>query len=426
MDIYKTETFAKKVKPHLHIRICLKILRYTGTWPPEELGSTRVLFFIYSIFAFIFILGIYNVVQFVNIIKNYNDVNKLASGGPLFITNALNAYKFITIIRYHRRIYKLLSIIDSPMFSKDNVRYERIVSWYAWQGIFHHGVYQIFGFFAVFFWASVPLYIIINDKENKEKELPLDAWYPYDTTGAFAFIITWAHQGIAILLCCINNLAIDSFIAGLINVASCQFEILKWNFSSLANNIEEENISSNLNENELKIYKYKKINDQIRSYIQHNLAIFDFVTEIENIFSRVVGLQLLLSCFVICLSTFYVSQATTFTPVEFIGNFAYVLCMTYQIFVYTFQGNELYLQNENLCTAIYMGNWWKLNTRYKRDLYMIMIRTRRPLVVSTTFLIKLTIPTFMSVSFIFLFNNIFYFLKYTTVGNYRYDCTRTG
>lgn len=95
MDIYKTETFVKKVKPHLHIKICLTILRYTGTWPPEELGTTRVVFFIYSIFAFIFILGIYNVVQFVNIVINYNDVNKLASGGPVFVTNALNTYKVI-------------------------------------------------------------------------------------------------------------------------------------------------------------------------------------------------------------------------------------------------------------------------------------------------------------------------------------------
>ncbi|XP_051176510.1 uncharacterized protein LOC127291423 [Leptopilina boulardi] len=393
MDIYKTDTFFKKVRPHLHIKICLKILRYMGTWPPETLGFPRILYFIYSFFSFLFVLGIYVFVEFMNIAVNYNDVNKLASGGPLFITNALNAYKFITFIRYHRRIYKLLSVIDSPIFTNDNIRYERIVSWYAWQGIFHYGFYQIFGFFAVFFWSFIPIAGILN---GDEKKLPLDGWYPYDTTQSFAFIITWAHQAIAIILCCVNNLAIDSFIAGLINVASCQFEILKWNFTSIGNNIEEENISFNLKENENNNYRDKKINDQIRNCIEHNLAIFDFVNEIENIFSTVVGLQLLLSCFVICLSTFYLSQMTTFTPVELIANLGYVMCMTYQIFIYTFLGNDLSLQNENLSTAIYMGNWWKLNLSYQRDLYMIMIRTRRPLIVSTDFLIKLSIPTFMS------------------------------
>ncbi|XP_051176512.1 odorant receptor Or1-like [Leptopilina boulardi] len=392
MDIYKTETFLKKIRPHLHIKICLKILRYMGTWPPETLGFTRVLFFIYSFFFFLIVLGIYVFVEFMNIAVNYNDVNKLASGGPLFITNALNAYKFITFIRYHRRIYKLISVIESPVFSKDNIRYDKIVSWYAWQGLFHYGVYQMFAFFAVFFWSFIPLTDILN---GNEKKLPLDGWYPYDTTKSVAFFITWAHQSIGIILCCINNTAIDSFIAGLINVASCQFEILKWNFCSIEENIEKGNISSNFeeknnNENEI-------INDQIRDCIKHNLAIFDFVNEIENIFSTVVGLQLILSCFVICLSTFYLSQMTTFTTVELIGNFGYVLTMTYQIFTFTYQGNELYLQNENLSTAIYMGNWWKLNLNYKRDLYMIMIRTRRPLIVSTDFLIKLSIPTFMSI-----------------------------
>lgn len=40
----------------------------------------------------------------------------------------------------------------------------------------------------------------MNDNGNKQRELPLDAWYPYDTTGTIAFLITWAHQAFYLFL----------------------------------------------------------------------------------------------------------------------------------------------------------------------------------------------------------------------------------
>lgn len=70
-------------------------------------------------------------------------------------------------------------------------RYERIVSGYALEGIFHYAIYQTFGFLTVLFWACVPVTFVLN---GDERRLPLDGWYPYDTTESFAFIMTWAHQ----------------------------------------------------------------------------------------------------------------------------------------------------------------------------------------------------------------------------------------
>ncbi|XP_051176427.1 odorant receptor Or1-like [Leptopilina boulardi] len=268
------------------------------------------------------------------------------------------------------------------------------MSSYAWQGIFHHSVFQIFGTFAVLFWACIPIRGFIN---GSEKKLPLDGWYPYDVNNNLAFILTWTHQGVAIVLCCINDLATDSFITGLINVASCQFELLKWNFAALGNNLDEQNLMINLKENCNNNNNNNKINKKLHECIKHNLAIFDFIKEIQNIFSTVIGLQLFVSCFIICLSIFYLSQLTTFNPAEIIGNGAYILCMTYQIFIYTWQGNELYLQNEALAGAIYMGSWWKLDSRFRRNLHIIMLRTQKPLILTTKFLITLTIPTFMSI-----------------------------
>lgn len=92
MDVHKTGNF---LRPHYHLKISLKILQLTGTWLPDESGFVRNLYFIYSFIYFMFTLGMYIFVEFVNIILNYNDVNEIASGGPLFITNCLHTFKVL-------------------------------------------------------------------------------------------------------------------------------------------------------------------------------------------------------------------------------------------------------------------------------------------------------------------------------------------
>ena len=70
-------------------------------------------------------------------------------------------------------------------------RHERIVSWYAWNGIFHHITYQSFGFLAVLCWGCIPIADMLS---GKNKRLPMILWYPYDATTSPAFKITWSHQ----------------------------------------------------------------------------------------------------------------------------------------------------------------------------------------------------------------------------------------
>ncbi|XP_043475872.1 odorant receptor 2a-like [Leptopilina heterotoma] len=382
------------LEPNHHLKISMRILRNMGTLPPKLTGFYKTMFFVYSFCFFMFTLGVYLFVEIVNIIINCNNLAKIASGVPLFITNSLHAYKFILIVWHHQKIHNLLSIIESSVFSKDNVRYKKVLSSFAWQGIVHHCTYQIIGAFGVTSMSLIPISALVNDNERR---LPLDGWYPFDTTKSIAFVITWTHQAVAIIMCCINNLAIDSFISGLINVACCQFEILKLNIASIGDNSEKNSLSQNSIEKVDEDLVDKKIKEKLRKCIEHNLTIYDFINELQNIFCTAIGLQLFINSVVICLSTYSVSQMTTYVPAELIGHSFYALCMTYQIFIYCYNGNELYLQNENLGTAIYMGNWLNLKLRYKRDLQIIMLRSQRPLIFYTDFLIKLTVQTFMSI-----------------------------
>lgn len=93
MDVRKAEKVLKIVKPQLNIKICLQILRATGTWPPEKSGFSRSVFFAYSLCCNMLTLGILFAVEIINVIFNYNDLSKIASGAPIFFTNLLYMYK---------------------------------------------------------------------------------------------------------------------------------------------------------------------------------------------------------------------------------------------------------------------------------------------------------------------------------------------
>ncbi|XP_033231703.1 odorant receptor Or1-like [Belonocnema kinseyi] len=398
MDLSKSETTVRKVEPNLHLKVSLGIIRYMGTWPPQNEKVYRFVYMIYTVTFLAFMLGIYLFVQSINVVLSWGNLSKIASGAPIFMTNAVHAYKFIIIVRYQKRIQELLNTVHGPMFNQHNLRHERIVSWYAWQGIFHHAAYQSFGTFAVICWGCIPIAAFLDGNNNR---LPLDGWYPYDATKSPAFEITWSHQSVAIILGCIHNVAMDAFITGLMNVASCQFELLKWNIVAIGNDQNQDSKFTKKLSKSNNYFLQMNYDDQsyaeLRKCIQHNLAIFEFVAEIQDLFSTVISMQLFVNCLIICFTTFYISQLTEYLPAELAGNISYTCCMTYQIYIYCWNGNELYLQNQSFAQAIYMGKWWKQSERYKRSLHIVMLRTCRPLILTAGYFMTLSVSTFMAI-----------------------------
>lgn len=75
------------------------------------------------------------------------------------------------------------------------------------------------------------------------------------------------------MLCATNNVAIDLFICGLVNVSSCQFELLKWNLANIGNC--NETYSSLQNSKEYLNEKVPDISVKLRRCVQHNLVIFE-------------------------------------------------------------------------------------------------------------------------------------------------------
>ncbi|XP_044587114.1 odorant receptor Or1-like [Cotesia glomerata] len=375
----------RHLQPYYNIKVSLTLTKYIGTWPPL-LEPYRSIYLFYTFLSFIFILGIYLTVQTVNLFVIWGNIELMIATAFLLMTNSIHAYKVFVILKNQKRIQVLLDKLSTVNYYSNEAKYERVFTYYAWQGLLHHAAYQSFGTIAVSCWGATP---IADAIAGNTRRLPMEAWYPYDTKKSPAFEITSGHQAIAVIIACFHNIAMDTLITGLINAACCQLEIIKQNLKNIDLNFSDYCVVEK-NEKDL-------LNKQINRIIEHSNEIYNFVKEVENIFGIVILLQLTANCLIICISAFHITQMTVFIPVEFFGMMVYLCCMTYQIFIYCYHGNELELQSASIGRAAFSGHWWKFHKSYNRSLGLLITRFNKSIIFTAGPLMKLSLQLFVSI-----------------------------
>lgn len=169
----------------------------------------------------------------------------------------------IVLLRRQTRIQALLDMANSHAFNRHDKMHQDLLISYTWKGLFHHTAYQSFGAIAVFCWGFTPI-----------ADLVAGRWYPYNVTRTPVFEITAGHQGIAIIIACFHNVAMDTLITGLITVACCQLAILERNIISIDN---EKNIhgTSDINSQSSEIAEKERLPyRQLKRNAVHNNMIF--------------------------------------------------------------------------------------------------------------------------------------------------------
>ncbi|XP_014473562.1 PREDICTED: odorant receptor Or1 [Dinoponera quadriceps] len=379
----------KAIAPNFHLQVSLSIVHFLGTWPPRT-GKYRFLYLLYTTGIFTLMLGIFLVTEIANMLVNLGDTAKIVAGATLLMTNCIHASKVIVLLRHQARIQALLDKANSHAFHRQDEAHQDLLTSYTWKGLFHHAAYQSFGATAVFCWGFTPIADLIA---GRSRRLPMEGWYPYNVTGTPAFEITAGHQGVAIIIACFHNVAMDTLITGLITVACCQLAILERNISA----IDDEKSGMNNFKGEVTqetCPPYQRLKWSIRLLISR---IRSFVREIQDIFGTVIFLQFLSNCVIICLIAFNVSQMKEYIPAVLIGMLTYMCCMTYQIFIFCWHGNELHLHSLRIATAAYSSKWFSETGRFKRGLLIIMTRAHRPFILTAGNIMLLSLDTFVQV-----------------------------
>jgi hypothetical protein len=155
------------------------------------------------------------------------------------------------------------------VFHRHDKTHQDLLKTYTKKGIFHHVIYQSFGAIAVLCWGFTPIADLIA---GRSRRLPIEGWYPYNTTTTPAFELTAGHQGVAVTIACSHNVAMDTLMTGLITVACCQLAILERNIMSINN---KKSVSEMQNEDMFVVTKGRTLYyQQLKHCAVHNNIIF--------------------------------------------------------------------------------------------------------------------------------------------------------
>lgn len=382
------------IEPNFHLWVSLSMIRFLGTWPPLA-GKYRYLYLVYTVCSFTFILGILLTAEIANVFVSWPDMSKILPGAAILMTNCIHASKVFVLLCRQRRIQALLDTANSCAFNRYDKRYQDLLRRYTWKGIFHHVAYQSFGTVAVFCWGFTPVADMIA---GRSRRLPMEGWYPYNTTTTPAFEITSAHQGIAIIIACFHNVAMDTLMTGLVTVACCQLSILERNVVSIDN---DTTTCTLRNDKDTQSYTTERQLDsshqQLGRCALHSNMIYRFTRDIQSTFGTIIFFQFLSNCVIICLIAFNVSQMKVYIPEELIGMLTYMCCMTYQIFIFCWHGNELHLHSVRIVLAAYSSSWFSGTEGFKRALQIVMLRAQRPFTLSAGRIMLLSLDTFVQI-----------------------------
>ncbi|KAL6436729.1 hypothetical protein ACFW04_004867 [Cataglyphis niger] len=107
-------------------------------------------------------------------------------------------------------------------------------------------------------------------------------------------------------------------------------------------------------------------------------------------------LQFSISSTVLCLSIYKMSTKSLLS-FEFAWSLSYLGCMLMQIYLYCWFGNEVTLKSIEVGNAIYEMDWSILPVDLMKTLLLIIIRSKKPIKITSGYIVTLSNESFMKI-----------------------------
>ncbi|XP_066594341.1 uncharacterized protein [Prorops nasuta] len=212
-------------------------------------------------------------------------------------------------------------------------------------------------------------------------------WYPYDMSKPKFLAISWIHQIIIYVNGAPMDACCDTIFAGLLLKICSQLEILKVRFHRVID------ISQNCLLNEKQLYDEER--KSLISCIEHHKHILKYTRDLNQIFSPILFGQFFFGILLICSVVHHIS--ITKPDMNFIPLIMYLVAVFAEVFFYCWFGNEVILKSSDLTNAIFEMDWTALTLRGQKDLIIILLRTKTPIKITSSFLVTLSNDSFITI-----------------------------
>ncbi|CAH2096547.1 unnamed protein product [Euphydryas editha] len=364
---------------NLSLRITLIVLMVTGVWRPNFEGFKKRLYNIYTFFSTMIIVGVYIIIQVVDLILVWGNVPLMTATIFLLFTNIALGTKILNAIRKKEIIRTMLQESNDELSNERREVGKGIVRRYDIETTKQLSLYIVLSYTTVFGFAT----------SAEKNQLPLRAWYPYDTSKTPAYHFTYAHQIIAISFGAAINICLDTLITSLISQCRCRLRLISLSLRMLCDNLDMSNKGLMTNASS------KIINQRLRNCILRHQAVLAQIKLLQSCFTVPIFIQFSVSMIIICVTAYQLAFETTHL-VRIVSMVTYLVVMMLQVFLYCYQGNELVNESEGVSSAAYECPWYACSVPIRRSLLMVMIRTRRAARLTAAGITELSLSTFMS------------------------------
>ncbi|XP_047030309.1 odorant receptor Or1-like [Helicoverpa zea] len=365
----------------MSVSISLTALQFVGFWAPEYLGKTqKQLYTCLTVFSFMFLLGTYLIIQVVDLFLIWGDIAMMTSTAFLLFTNMAQAAKIVNIVYRKERIQRIVNDCDAVLSQAQSLEEKEIVKSCNREMIVLQILYFSLTLITSLGWAT----------SAEPHQLPLRAWYPYDTTKSPTYELTYVHQVGALLIAAYLNVAKDTLVAALIAQCRCRLRLLGYALRTLDKGMGNEAYTFTSEQE-------KTLCLRLGSCVEQHQKALDVGKELQECFSEPTFAQLTVSLIIICATAFQLSMGHSDNMVRLLSMGTYLLNMTFQVFIYCYQGNQLSEESSEIAGAAYECPWYKCSVRVRRGLLIVMVRTRRALRLTAGGFTTLSLASFMAI-----------------------------
>nr|UVB79112.1 odorant receptor 13 [Heortia vitessoides] len=365
---------------NLSIRLSLTALRLVGWWPPESLKRTNKLIYdCYGVFWFMFMLGSYIISQAVDMCLIWGNLPLMTGVAFVLFTNLAQAVKIFNTVRRRSLIQDIIRGADQVLRDVDSDEAKAIVQSCNRETSLQQLIFCCLTFVTMLGWAT----------SAEKNQLPLRAWYPYDTTSSPAYELTYIHQIGALYVAAFLNVGKDTLVTSLLAQCRCRLRLLGLSLRTLCRDLK-------LTESMLTHEQEAIVKGRLHRCVEQHQSALEAALQLQACFSEQVFAQFNVSLVIICVTAFQLVSVTD-NPVRLIAMGTYLVNMMFQVFLYCYQGNQLSEESTEVAGAAYESPWYMMSTPLRRSLLIIMIRCRRTAKITAGSFTTLSLASFMAI-----------------------------
>nr|WCC57569.1 odorant receptor 47 [Papilio memnon] len=362
------------------LRIPLTLFLFLGLWAPNHfIGFRKRLFNIYTFFSYMFLVGIYIIVQLGDLYQVWGNVPLMTATMFLIFTNLALSGKFINIVLRKTQIQNMIAEVKEELDAETRDEGMKIIKSCDRETTIQYYGYVWLSYVTILGWAA----------SAEKNQLPLRAWYPYDVSKTPAYEITYSHQCIALFLGSALNTSMDTLATTLICQCRCRLRLLALSLTTLCDGaLIEDKGHVSCNE--------EIVVPRLRNCVKRHQAALEHARLLQIYFSVPIFGQFLVSMVIICVTAYQLAFESS-SMVRIFAMVAYLLDMMLQVFLYCYQGNELLDESENIKEAAYMCPWYYCSVPVRRSLLLLTTRSYRLARLRAGGFTELSLASFMGI-----------------------------